>query len=361
MLTIPELTIAPGTTVVARSIVRNDAEYDWMYDLTKTVVIYVPLILALLFAVSGCSDNDSSNLSVRPIAIVTGPVTADRIDFVEFSGANSFFEGGQPVDMQYAWRIVERPDQSNVTLVNVDSARTGFHPDMMGVYEVELAVSFAGLTSDPVRFTVDVNRATLFAQTFETPGLGSLIYEGFGASRFEVTDGVLRIFPGEGGRQRGFVYLALSSVTGDYDDMLGNLSAPLELSFSVSNQDGEICGACNNSYNLALANLPDRADGRNFAYELSGGGFVGDRIRFSRRTNSRSPFGNTGEVLIEEIEGLGNTPEIGAFRIRYDPQSAEWQLFFEKGSDEIDPREITTLIGQVSDDTYADRPLPYLL
>ena len=317
----------------------------------------------LMFVTAACSDSNSFNATrITPVAAIAGPQTASREDVLEFSGQDSALPGGQTAGLQYEWHLASVPADSRAVL-QTDGDEASLVPDELGLYQVELVVSFAGVASEPEQFVSHVNRATLLTQTFDTPSFAPFIYGGAGASGAAVVDGALRISPGtQGFPDRGFVYLALSLVSVEYHDQLMNLEHPLEISFSIANQDLDVCGGCNNQYIISLSSTQDRGDARQFSYEISGGVFTTNRFVFRRASSSRSPFGNTGSAeLIELNDGIGNLPEVGAFRLRYEPADSTWSLFFEKGTTETDPREVTTLVGSVTDDLFVDRPLPYLV
>ena len=94
----------------------------------------------------------------------------------------------------YSWRFTSRPSLSSTQFLNVDQATTGFRPDQLGRYLVELVVNDGFFSSAPSIVTIDVGPGTgLPGQPCEVAGCqeGAACFEdtcvGVGRLRFSLS------------------------------------------------------------------------------------------------------------------------------------------------------------------------------
>jgi hypothetical protein len=124
--------------------------------------------------------------------------------------------------------------------------------------------------------------------------------------------------------------------------------------FNVANQDGRY----NNAFDFILGSThqdPDISIAPK-GYHFWGGGGVGNRMVLSRFDASTG--GHTLDI-IDIADGLGTMPQMGSFRITFNPVTSEWKLFGMMGSSFEDPMLVSTLLGSGAESTYANMPLPF--
>jgi len=86
----------------------------------------------------------------------------------------------------------------------------------------------------------------------------------------------------------------------------------------------------------------------------------GFRLSFGKTVGHRMGLATSNAFLIQTADGTPPRPEIGAFRITYDPQTHYWQFFYEQGPTTIDPLSVTTFIGGGGNYNQVNDALPYL-
>jgi hypothetical protein len=152
-------------------------------------------------------------------------------------------------------------------------------------------------------------------------------------------------------------YAAVSSAnfSSPYSSVLAYNPGVVSWGFNLWNQDGQY----NNKFSVGLAS--SSYDPFNFAsgYFFEGGGFVGNRMVLFRIV--QPPYGNTSATPIIDVPlGLGTAPQIGSFRITFDPATSLWSLYGVMDTGAVDPGSVSTLLGTVVDNTLTGVSLPYL-
>jgi hypothetical protein len=201
----------------------------------------------------------------------------------------------------------------------------------------------------------------VYVNNFSDRTLDDFIVTQEGSAQISIEDGRLRIDPGEGYLNRGIIAIDMNDFTDVYQSVLSENSGKIIYAFNVSNIDGSSCGGCNNSFALNLFSRPDTDDPSAFGYTLSGGGYVGEQFRFFRHALALSKYGSVADYLIIENNGLGNAPQIGAFRLEYTPDVGSWMLYFESSTEMLDPLSITQQVGHANDSEFAGDALPYVI
>ena len=169
----------------------------------------------------------------------------------------------------------------------------------------------------------------------------------------------LRIDPGFGYRDTGHAAIDLTALTSLYSGRLSELPGRLSIGFNLSNTNDP---GRNNSYGFGIFNQPVTGFPNNngYGYNLSGGGAVGDYMRWNQSAAIYSPFGQVGNTIYETTDGLSPLPNIGAFRIEYDPDTGRWAFYFEQSDIVLDPLAITDLVDSSINAGFADEALPFL-
>gem|GEM_PF-826764 len=138
-----------------------------------------------------------------------------------------------------------------------------------------------------------------------------------------------------------------------YNSILSGNHGVISWSFNVANQDGEF----NNGFDFILASsLGDAHDIGAFGYALRGGGSVGSRLYLSRFDYG---LGGGESAIIDIGDGLSTLPEMGSFRITYNPSNDVWSLYGETGLNYTNPVSVNTLLGTAVDTTYTNIELDY--
>jgi hypothetical protein len=124
--------------------------------------------------------------------------------------------------------------------------------------------------------------------------------------------------------------------------------------FNVANQNG----SANNEFQFILGSTHQDPTGSIApkGYLFWGGGGVGNRMVLARFDAGTG--GHQSEIIDIE-EGLGPMPQMGSFRITFDPLTSEWKLFGVMDSSFENPMVVSTLLGSGVDASYANIPLPY--
>ncbi|HEX4348799.1 MAG TPA: hypothetical protein VH251_00355, partial [Verrucomicrobiae bacterium] len=138
-----------------------------------------------------------------------------------------------------------------------------------------------------------------------------------------------------------------------FNNVLSQNQNVIEWAFNVANQDGSF----NNEFNFILASTS--ADALSTAaqgYEITGGGLVGNRMVLS--TFNEGADGPQNAVL-DMANGLGTLPQMGSFMVTFNPATDQWKLFGTLGGAFVDPAQVSHLLGEGTDATYANTSLPY--
>jgi len=138
-----------------------------------------------------------------------------------------------------------------------------------------------------------------------------------------------------------------------YNPILSQNAGLLSWSVNIANQNGDL----NNKFHFVLASTTANPyDIGSHNYALRGGGMVGDRMVLERKDFG---LGGGGAVLIDVADGLGTLPEMGSFRITYDPASDLWSLYADIGASFTNPSTVSNLLGTAIDDRYTDEAMNY--
>ena len=150
-----------------------------------------------------------------------------------------------------------------------------------------------------------------------------------------------------------FLMAGKSVIDEPYQSLLSQNPGVVSWGFNVANSDGTY----NNGFHYILAcSEQDPTSITAKGYELKGGGMVGNRMILSRFNYG---VGGGAEVVIDLGSGLGTLPQMGSFRVEYDPEGDVWTLLGALGSSFIDPEGVTTVLGTGADSLYTNRDLAF--
>jgi hypothetical protein len=172
----------------------------------------------------------------------------------------------------------------------------------------------------------------------------------------QVADDQLQISPGS--PQPSGAYAAMNSVNflSPYSSILCDNPGLVTWAFNVWNQNGTL----NNAFSFAVAS--SAADARVYtssSYVFEGGGMVGNRMALFRQIGA--PGGSFTPIIdIPNPNGLGTWPQVGSFKITFDPTSSLWSLYGVMGEEATNPENVNTLLGTAVDSTLTTISLPYL-
>ena len=134
--------------------------------------------------------------------------------------------------------------------------------------------------------------------------------------------------------------------------MLSNEPGTISWSFNIANQDGDF----NSAFNIWLGSSTQNPNSTGaVGYVLRGGGMVGNRMTLSKFGD----YADYNDPIIDLTDGLGTMPEMGSYKITFDPATARWSLFGGEGPQFVNPASVTTLLGTGVDATYSHQALPY--
>lgn len=202
----------------------------------------------------------------------------------------------------------------------------------------------------------------VYFNDFENPtgSLNDFLLNNVGGSQSQfsigITNGELRIAPGSPEPSGAYAAISTDRFLAPYSNVLSNSPGLVTWAFNVWNQDG----VWNSSFFFAVASSsPDALVYSSSSYFFQGGGMVGDRMALFRQTGP--PYGGPSSVPIIDIpNGLGTFPQVGSFRITFDPALALWSLYGETSTEATDPRNVSTLLGTATDRTLTGISLPYM-
>ncbi len=196
---------------------------------------------------------------------------------------------------------------------------------------------------------------TLYQNNFDAGDASLVNFTTFGDTTVSGQDGqaVVSVTSSFG---QGGLSLNTASVSG-YSTTLSASAGILTWAFNVSNRDGVF----NNEFSFIPAgNIANPYD-FNFpahGYSFRGGGYVGDRMLFTRFDHGLNSY----QILIDVPApiGLGTLPDMGSVRLTFDPRSATWSVYMDTGPSYEDPTGAQTLLGSAVDGTYTHTPLGFL-
>jgi hypothetical protein len=322
------------------------------------------IILFSLFLFS-CGGNENSvpttgnNNNNAPTAMAGFDQYQPRDTVVLLDGRNS--EDPDSDLLSYEWSLKSVPVGSSAVLSDPTSPTPTFIPDLLGEYIVNLVVNDGSLTSEADEILVVVNTVRIYENDFTSNSLDGFLIGDNGSARVLIDEGKLRIDPGEGHSNSGYVSLDLTVQSSEYTSKLIDSPSKIYWAFNISNVDGSVCGGCNNLFLFELFShdSPNAASG--FGYILQGGGFVGSRFLFSQEALAFSPYGPISNTILDISDGLETLPTIGAFKISYDPTTSLWELFYEESTVQLNPKTINTKIGSRVNTGFVTEDLPYLI
>ena len=314
--------------------------------------IFILLCSVLL---SSCNEENNS----PPKAIAGVDQNQPRGSTVLLDGSNSSDPDND--SLTYAWSFISLPVGSNAALSKDTSSAPSFVADLIGEYIISLVVSDGKDLSVSNEVTVTVTTVIIYENDFSQNTLNEFVVGEEGSAKVSVDQGQLRIEPGENFYNRGYVALNLPTLSTDYFPKLIDNQAKVIWSFNISNIDGTVCGACNNSFVFSLFSKPDPSDSTAFGYRLVGGGFVGSRVMLVQSALASSIFGPVGNTIVDISDGLEPLPTIGAFKLVYEPSTSLWELYYEESTNPPDPKSISNLVGTGINSGFVSEQLSYLI
>jgi hypothetical protein len=233
--------------------------------------------------------------------------------------------------------------------------------DPVGEYVISLVVRDGKIQSIADEVSVIVDTILIYENDFSGSALSDFLVGEEGDAQVSIDQGELKISPGAGYQNRGYVALDLPGLSAEYPATLVESDAKIIWAFNVSNVDGAICGACNNLFYFKIYSDPDPSAPTGLGYSLMGGGFAGSRVLLSQEASALSPVGPIFNAIVDLSDGLETLPTIGAFRLEYEPITSIWELYYEESTTPLDPREITTWVGSGINTGFVSEQLPYLI
>jgi hypothetical protein len=320
------------------------------------------LLIPILFQLIAC-DSDSSSCVVGvlpPVAYATTGQSNSLGSMVGLDGSGSFDPEG--CALAYSWNITSKPEGSLAELNNGFLVNPTFIADKLGQYTAELSVFDGEFISNVSTVEIYIDTEILYHNDFDS---GSDSLDDFeltedGPAFISVQGGELKISTGLDSSGSGIASIHLPSVSPGSESILSNNPAIFRISFTVSNLDSSVCGACNNMFYVGIYNTKNINGNERYGYRLNGGGYVGDRMIFIRDASFDSPYGNVYEELIDINDGLPNFPMRGSFRLEFDPTSNTWALYFQRTPSDTEPTEIIDIVGSAVDGEFAEISLPYI-
>lgn len=140
-----------------------------------------------------------------------------------------------------------------------------------------------------------------------------------------------------------------------YKSTLAHNQGLVTWAFNLANEDNGV----NNDFHVVLASThanPYITTSVPQGYYFVGGGMVGTRMGLWRFDYG---IGGGQQVLIDLTSGLDTLPEMGSFKITFNPANSMWSLYGSVGTAYSDPMSVSTLLGTGIDSTYATKPTPY--
>jgi K319L-like, PKD domain len=289
------------------------------------------------------------------------PIADAGVDQNQRRGAKISLDGRNSIDpdgdlLTYSWTLTSFPAGSMAVLSDASSPTPSFMADTLGEYVISLVVSDGDTLSTADEVTVVVNTGLIYVNNFSQNTLSDFLVGEEGSAQISIDQNQLRIDPGEGYLNRGYVALDLPKYSA------GSIGNPSKIvwAFNVSNIDGTTCGACNNKFGFYLFSDPDPYAPEAFGYALEGGGVGWSKMYFRQQTNLSS-FGSFLNTIFEVDDGLENLPTIGTFKLTYETNTGLWELYYEESLTPFDPKKISTLVGSGINTEFALDKLPYLI
>lgn len=195
---------------------------------------------------------------------------------------------------------------------------------------------------------------TVYSNTFDTPA--SLAgFTKVGTGDISVTGGQLQVTNGDFTDATAMLNTS-TSFGPPYKSTLSQNQGLVTWAFNLANQDATF----NNGFYVVLASthanpytyFPTQAHG----YYFRGGGMLGSRMGLWRFDYG---IGGGQEVFIDLTSGLETLPQMGSFRITYNPANNLWSLYGSTGTAYSDPLSVTTLLGSATEATYTSQLTPY--
>ena len=138
-----------------------------------------------------------------------------------------------------------------------------------------------------------------------------------------------------------------------FSDILSQNTRTISWTFNVARQNGPFSDVFDFILGSTIENPSSTAAK---GYYFKGGGMVGNRMVLSRFDYG---IGGGQETVIDIADGLGPFPQMGSFKITFDPLTHVWRLFGVMDYAFENPMLVSTLLGSGVDSTYVNRALPY--
>ena len=185
---------------------------------------------------------------------------------------------------------------------------------------------------------------------------GFTIFTKNGGTASVVSD-ALRINLGFSSLASAGASLDIQSVLEEYVPQLAANASLVTIAFNAWNENYQ---STENGFVVRLQNAASYNLSNNFSYYLLGGYFPDDEMRAGFTSKTGSPMGALQRLHFQRDGGLAVFPQVGAFRITFDPRLGEWCYYFQQSTTVIDPLEVDQLFGTAFDSEQTDESLPYL-
>jgi hypothetical protein len=204
--------------------------------------------------------------------------------------------------------------------------------------------------------------AEVYLNNFNDPStsLNNFVFGNVGSSSSSygigITNGQLQIAPGSPEPSGAYAAIDSSSFLSPYTSVLHSSPGLVTWAFNLWNQNGNL----NNAFSLAVASsAPDARVYTSSSYVFEGGGYVGNDMALYRQIGP-AYGGPSFTPIIDVPNGLAPFPQVGSFKITYDPVSNRWSLYGVMGTTPINPETVTNLLGTAIDNTLTGISLPYV-
>jgi len=144
----------------------------------RKLLLTCALGISTLMFFTGCDQlknvTDATNDNTAPEAYITAPQSVGIGETANLDGSNSSDPDGDAIT--YNWTFVEKPTNSQTTILNATDAQASFVPDARGTYKIQLTVSDGnddGVASASVSANVpeiqSINQNTILDDIFDDP------------------------------------------------------------------------------------------------------------------------------------------------------------------------------------------------
>lgn len=262
--------------------------------------------------------------------------------------------------LTYNWILQSKPlgSISMVVQNNPADKSASFNADKQGEYIFDLTVNDGLETS--LKDTVKIysyNATIIYFNDFSDNSLSDFIVRERGTGKLLVENGQLRINPGRNYLNSAGIVLDAAAKLTNYNSQLSGNIGLITWAFNISNMDGKF----NNNFKFIISSQSKLSEPTTFGYSFQGGGYVADRMMFSRIAYALSPYQSVSETIFDTRYGLPVLPKMGAIKITFNPVNNEWKLYYEVATKKLDPVLIKKLIGTGINKGFVTQNLPYFI